>query len=54
IEPIEKLGIPRETILRQALITPACGLGSVSVELAEKAFALLRGLSERLQQEASA
>ena len=54
IEPIERLGIPRETILRQALITPACGLGSVSIELAERAFSLLQGVSSRLRQEAGA
>lgn len=45
----EQLGLSRQTLLRQALLTPACGLGSTSVEVAERAFELLRGLSLRMR-----
>jgi methionine synthase II (cobalamin-independent) len=51
---VEQLGVPRRTLLRQALLTPACGLGSTSVEVAEAAFGLLRELSLRMREEAIA
>ena len=41
------LGLSRQTLLRQALLTPACGLGSTSMETAERAFELLHELSEQ-------
>jgi methionine synthase II (cobalamin-independent) len=51
---VEELGVPRRTLLRQALLTPACGLGSTSVKVAETAFDLLRDLSQRMREEAAA
>ena len=51
---VEELGISRQTLHQQALITPACGLGSTSVEVAEQAFTLLHDLSQRLREEALA
>ena len=50
---LEALGVSRERLLRQAMLTPACGLGSVDVEVAEAAFMLLRGLAERFGAEAA-
>ena len=50
---VETLGVSKERLLRQAMITPACGLGSVSTEVAEAAFTLLRGLAERFTEEAA-
>ena len=50
---VEKLGIPRQTLLQQALITPACGLGSTTVAVADQAFTVLRDLSLRLREELS-
>jgi methionine synthase II (cobalamin-independent) len=50
---VEKLGISRRMLLRQALLTPACGLGSTSQAVAETAFRLLRDLSERMHAEAA-
>jgi hypothetical protein len=43
-------GLDRETILRQALITPACGTGSLPVADAELVFTLLRQTSEALRK----
>ena len=44
-----KKGIDRDQLYAQALITPACGLGTVSVSAAERAFALTRALSEKVR-----
>jgi len=41
-------GIPHELILRQALITPSCGTGSMPVADAERVFATLREVSAAL------
>jgi len=42
-------GLDRDLIARQALITPACGLGSIPVAEAERAFGLLAQTSELLR-----
>lgn len=44
-----KKGIDRDLLYERALITPACGLGTVSIAAAERAFALTRQVSEQLQ-----
>ncbi len=44
-----KKGIDRDLLYERALITPACGLGTVSVAAAERAFKLTRQVSEQLQ-----
>ena len=51
---VEDMGVSRDRIMRQALLTPACGLGSVSVEQAEIAFRLLAGLSRRMREQVGA
>jgi hypothetical protein len=42
-------GIPRELILRQAMITPSCGTGSLPVADAERVFTTLRAVSAQLR-----
>ena len=44
-----KKGLDRDLLYERALITPACGLGTVSLAAAERAFALTRGVSEQVQ-----
>jgi len=45
-----KKGIDRDLLYERALITPACGLGTLSISAAERAFALTRGVSERIRE----
>ena len=42
---LESLGIARETIFRQSLITPSCGTGTVSLQHASKVMELTRDVS---------
>lgn len=49
LELIIALGIDKQTLLEQALITPNCGTGSMSEELAEKSFVLTKEVSEALR-----
>ncbi len=44
------LGFDRETVLRQSLITPSCGTGSLRPEHAEKVLHLTRELSRMLRK----
>ncbi|MDP3013802.1 MAG: hypothetical protein Q8M92_06125 [Candidatus Subteraquimicrobiales bacterium] len=50
VQLLEKKGIDRETLIENALITPSCGVTSLPVELAEKAYQLTKALSERLRK----
>ena len=43
---VEALGIDKSTILAQSLITPSCGTGSLSLDLAIKVLMLTKELSE--------
>jgi methionine synthase II (cobalamin-independent) len=45
------LGIDRELVLGQSLITPSCGTGTLSVELAEKVMQLTKGVSDTIRKE---
>ena len=47
LEKIQGWGIPTETLARQSLLTPACGMGSMEPPAAEKVLDLLASLSER-------
>jgi methionine synthase II (cobalamin-independent) len=47
---LETAGVPRTTILRQCLITPSCGLGSLTPERAEAILKLTLEISERLRR----
>ncbi len=46
IEELVKRGIGKEVLLEQMLITPSCGLGSLSEESAEKALNYTKAVSE--------
>lgn len=41
---LEKIGIPKDKLRQQVLITPSCGTGSLDVENALKVFSLLKEL----------
>ncbi len=49
IDLLVKKGLDRDLLYARALITPACGLGTVSVGAAERAFVLARQVSERVR-----
>ncbi len=48
-EQVAKLGIDRRQLTAQSLITPACGMGTLSEALALKALKLTRELSDRIR-----
>jgi hypothetical protein len=47
---LEKEGIDRNTMLRQCLITPSCGMGSLTPDKTEAILKLLREVSDRMQK----
>jgi methionine synthase II (cobalamin-independent) len=47
---VEKLGVDARQLISQSLITPSCGAGSLSAELAIKAVRLTREVSQRISQ----
>ena len=47
---LEAQGIARDTIVSQGLITPSCGLGSLTPDKAEAILKLLREVSDRMQK----
>ncbi len=46
IKKLEKKGIPRDLLIRQSLITPSCGMGTLSQDLTDKVLSKLPGLSQ--------
>jgi methionine synthase II (cobalamin-independent) len=50
IKRLEQQGMDRKTILRQSLITPSCGMGSLTPEKSEAILKLLREVSDRMQK----
>ena len=50
IKRLEQQGIDRNAILRQSLITPSCGMGSLTPEKSEAILKLLREVSDRMQK----
>ncbi|WP_027717322.1 hypothetical protein [Desulfovirgula thermocuniculi] len=44
-------GVPEDLLLRQSMVTPACGTGLLSPELAARIYRLARLLSEKVQGE---
>lgn len=46
---LEKAGIDRRTLLGQCLITPSCGMGSLTPEKSVAILGLLREVSDRMQ-----
>ncbi|MEW6614484.1 MAG: hypothetical protein AB1401_03285 [Thermodesulfobacteriota bacterium] len=51
IERLTAKEIEFKRLLKQSLITPSCGAGSLSMELAEKALALTREVSDKIRKE---
>ncbi|MCX5656210.1 MAG: hypothetical protein NTY65_16355 [Planctomycetota bacterium] len=51
VAKVEALGFKREQVLRQSLITPACGLGSRDGATAKRALTLVRDLAAGLRRE---
>ncbi len=47
---LEQQGVSREVLLRQCLITPSCGMGSLTAEKTEAILKLLREVSDRMQK----
>jgi methionine synthase II (cobalamin-independent) len=47
---IESRGVKREMLLRQCLITPSCGMGSLTPDKAEAILKLLREVADRIQK----
>lgn len=50
VAELERRGHDREALLSQTLLTPSCGMGTLSEELAERALGLLKELSGRLRE----
>ncbi|CAN2041782.1 Methionine synthase [Candidatus Magnetomoraceae bacterium gMMP-15] len=50
-EQLEALGLTKDQILSQTLITPSCGTGSISPELATKVLAFTKEISEKLRKD---
>lgn len=51
IKMISKTGIEEQLLMRRSVITPSCGLGSLSERLAERILELTRGVSDILRKE---
>jgi len=49
-DKVESFGIAREKLLAQSLITPACGVGSLSPKLAELVFSQTARISEKFRE----
>jgi len=49
ITPFTKKGIPFKSLLEHSLLTPACGLGTVNEQAAERALQLLADLSQNIR-----
>lgn len=49
MKSLEAKGFHRQALMDATLITPSCGTGSLSLELAEKVLALTQGLSEKIR-----
>ena len=51
LNSLEKLGVPKQTILAQSFITPSCGTGALSLAHATKVLELTRDLSGKIRNE---
>ena len=50
IDYLVKKGLNKELLIKQSMVTPSCGAGSLNIELAEKAMELTKELSEELKK----
>jgi len=51
LESLVALGIDQTVILRQSLISPSCGVGTLDIALAEKVMQLTKGVSDKVRRE---
>ncbi|MFC1883901.1 hypothetical protein ACFL2O_03925 [Thermodesulfobacteriota bacterium] len=51
LDRLRELGIDPDLIAERSILTPACGMGTMEPETAEKVLALLSGLSKRCREE---
>ena len=51
ISRLERIGLDTDLIKRQSLITPSCGAGSLTEDLAARALRLTFELSQALREE---
>lgn len=51
VDRVSALGIEKTAVLSQSLITPSCGAGSLSLDLAEKVLTMTRDISEIIRKE---
>lgn len=49
MQPLVDKGVPQEALLSQGMVTPSCGLGSVSPELAMRVMDLCKGVSAEMR-----
>ena len=47
---VHKWGIDPDMLAKRSILTPACGMGTMTPETAQKGFDLLSGLSQRFEQ----
>jgi hypothetical protein len=47
---LEQEGLDRKTILNRCMITPSCGMGSLTPAETEAILKLLRDVSDRMQK----
>jgi methionine synthase II (cobalamin-independent) len=50
IKQVEALGIDPHRLIHQSLITPACGTGSLSIDLAQKVLRVTREISQEIRK----
>ena len=53
IAHLDALGMDRGIVLRQSLITPSCGLGTLSIENAQKVMQMTKAVSDTIRKEES-
>ncbi len=51
VDLLVRKGLDRDLLFERALITPSCGLGTISVEAAERALELTRAVSDCVREE---
>lgn len=49
LKEVAKAGVDLDRLVEQSMITPSCGAGSLSAELAERVYGLTKDVSERLR-----
>ena len=50
VKQVEALGIDRHQLINQSLITPTCGTGTLSIDLAKKVLKLTREISQEIRK----